>query len=63
VGGDEESEADAESGNGMDVRSGKAGERTRDDKPKLGGATAMEDGEADAEVGKATYPYERVRGG
>jgi hypothetical protein len=63
VGGGEESEADAESGTGVDVRTGKAGEQARDDTPKSGGATAMEDGETDADVGKATYLYERVRGG
>jgi hypothetical protein len=63
VGGGEESEADSESGTGVDARRGKAGERARDDTPKPGGATAMEEGETDAEVGKATYLYERVRGG
>jgi hypothetical protein len=63
VGGDEESEADAESGTRVDVRSRNASEQARDEKPKSRGATAMEDGETDAENGKATYLYERVRGG
>jgi hypothetical protein len=51
------------SGTGVDTRSGKAGEQARDDTPKSGRATAMEDRETDAEVGKATYHYEWVREG
>jgi hypothetical protein len=63
VGGDEETEADAESSTEVDGQSGNAGEQARDDKPKSGGATAMGDGGTDADVGKAMCLYERVRGG